>query len=118
MRVDPEDALRAAAESSLFGEVVAGTARRAEGSTPPLPLRLGHVALQLATGRLDGVVGVGEHRHVVKGRVVRQAVTDTDRTPEGEITTTHEVLGVEITALDAEGRVHTYASATEGGGGG
>jgi hypothetical protein len=36
---------------------------------PPLPLHKGHLGLLLANGCLDGVVGDGKDRHVVRGKV-------------------------------------------------
>jgi len=36
---------------------------------PPLPLHKGHLGLLLANGCLDGVVGEGKDRHVVRGKV-------------------------------------------------
>ena len=36
---------------------------------PPLPLHKGHLGLLLANGCLDGVVGEGKHRHIVRGKV-------------------------------------------------
>jgi hypothetical protein len=36
---------------------------------PPLPLHKGHLGLLLASGYLDGVVGEGEDRHIVRGKV-------------------------------------------------
>ncbi len=113
-RVNPDAALAAARASTLFNEVANEAGRPGGTDTPPLPLRLGHVALQLATGRLDGVVGDGAHRHVVKGRVVRRAVSETEKTEDGEVTVTHDVLGVEITALGEGGEVFAFASG-EGG---
>ena len=41
---------------------------------PPLPLHQGHIALMLANGCLDGVVGEGSDRHVVKGKVQKIVV--------------------------------------------
>jgi tRNA1(Val) A37 N6-methylase TrmN6 len=41
----------------------------ARNERPPLPLHQGHIALMLANGCLDGAVGEGNDRHVVKGRV-------------------------------------------------
>ena len=38
---------------------------------PPLPLHSGHLGLLLAAGKLDGVVGEGVDRHVVKGKVTK-----------------------------------------------
>lgn len=36
---------------------------------PPVPLHAGHVALLLAAGHLDGAVGEGQDRHLVRGSV-------------------------------------------------
>lgn len=36
---------------------------------PPLPLHTGHLGLLLANGCLDGVVGEGEDKHIVRGKV-------------------------------------------------
>ncbi|MFH1470650.1 MAG: DUF6094 domain-containing protein [Candidatus Micrarchaeota archaeon] len=36
---------------------------------PPLPLHTGHLGLLLANGCLDGIIGEGEDRHIVKGKV-------------------------------------------------
>jgi len=52
---------------SRLEELARGDVMRKE--RPPLPLHEGHIALMLATGSLDGVVGEGDDRHVVKGRV-------------------------------------------------
>jgi len=41
---------------------------------PPLPLHQGHIALMLANGCLDGVVGKRDDRHVVKGRVQKVVI--------------------------------------------
>ena len=46
----------------------------AANSRPPLPLHQGHIALMLANGCLDGVVGEGNDRHVVKGKVQKVVV--------------------------------------------
>src|SRR5574341_926986 len=36
---------------------------------PPLPLHKGHIGLLLANGCLDGIVGEGDDRHIVRGKV-------------------------------------------------
>lgn len=70
---------------------------------PPLPLRTGHLALQLACGDFDGVVGQGPHRHLVHGAVTRVPVT----TEVDGTTTTVDDLRVIITAVDATGQLTT-----------
>lgn len=43
---------------------------------PPLPLRMGHLALEVASGAMDGVVGTGPNRHVAKG--VSRKITESE----------------------------------------
>jgi|GEM_PF-3618099 len=117
--IDPKKALEMEPSSPVWSamRVSARGRRDAAQETPPLPLRQGHVALQLATGLLDGVLGAGEHRHVVKGRVVRRLGEPEEVVLEDgrhEITRL-ETLGIEIAALTPEGRVHTFASTEEAG---
>jgi predicted RNA methylase len=50
---------------------------------PPLPLHTGHLGLLLASGCLDGVVGEGKDRHVVRGKV--EKMTYTDQEYEGDV---------------------------------
>lgn len=70
---------------------------------PPLPIRTGHLALQLACGDFDGAVGTGPHRHVVHGQVTRTPVATT---VDG-VTTTLDELRVVVTAVDATGQITT-----------
>lgn len=117
--IDPARALELEPGSKVWDEVRTSLRGRrdAAAETPPLPLRQGHVALQLATGHLDGTIGTGEHRHVVTGRVIRRF-----RAPEEVVladgrteVTRLETLGIEIAAMGPDGTVYTYASAEEDG---
>jgi len=68
--IDLEELEREAKNSPLWRNFKEMT--RIDVSTndrPPLPLHQGHIALMLANGKLDGVVGEGADRHVVKGKV-------------------------------------------------
>lgn len=85
----------------------------ARHALPPLPLKAGHLALQLVTGAFDGPVGTGDHRHVVRGRVVRQPYVSEEEGPDGPITITTDRLQLEITALDRTGTLVRYGSALE-----
>jgi len=51
---------------------------------PPLPLHQGHIALMLANGKLDGVVGEGQDKHVVKGKVQKIVIKHQEQN-EGKI---------------------------------
>lgn len=117
--IDPKKALEIEPASPVWSAMKTSVRGRRDAAqeTPPLPLRQGHVALQLATGRLDGVLGTGEYRHVVKGRVIRRLGEPEEVVLEDgrhEITRL-ETLGIEIAALTPEGRVHTFASTEEAG---
>ncbi len=115
--LDPGAAIEIARRSPLWQDVRRAAAAGWEGrrETPPLPLRQGHIALILSTGLLDGVVGQGSTRHVVKGRVVRQRVQVEEQEDEhGNVTLTEqERVVVEISALDLAGGVFTFTSASE-----
>ena len=50
---------------------------------PPLPLHQGHIALMLSNGNLDGIVGEGPNRHVVKGKVQKTIVRHEEQTDTG-----------------------------------
>ena len=77
---------------------------------PPLPLKPGHLALQLVTGAFDGPVGEGPHRHVVRGRVVRMPVTTEEMGEEGPVQVTADRLTLEITTVDATGALRRFGS--------
>jgi len=50
---------------------------------PPLPLHTGHLGLLLASGCLDGVVGEGEDKHIVRGKV--EKVTYNEQEYHGDV---------------------------------
>lgn len=74
---------------------------------PPLPLHAGHLGLLLASGHLDGVVGDGEDRHVVRGKVEKK--THTYQEHQGETLVEREVerYQVSIKVLRRDGRIVT-----------
>ena len=102
--------------STLAQEAVTAVTRGqiALEEIPPLPLKAGHVALQLATGRFNGAVGTDDNRHVVKGRVVRTPVETEEEDDEGEtVTTIRQVLSIEVTAIDRNGQITVLRSDSE-----
>ncbi|MBW1947845.1 MAG: SAM-dependent methyltransferase, partial [Deltaproteobacteria bacterium] len=50
---------------------------------PLLPLHTGHLGLMLASGYLDGVVGEGQDRHIVRGKV--EKITHREQEYKGDI---------------------------------
>jgi tRNA1(Val) A37 N6-methylase TrmN6 len=70
--IDPEELEKQMAQSPLWRRFDAMTTRNElQVPRPPLPLHSGHLGLLLAAGKLDGVVGDGPDRHVVKGKVTK-----------------------------------------------
>ncbi|MFH1114164.1 MAG: DUF6094 domain-containing protein [Pseudomonadota bacterium] len=70
--IDPEELEQQMGQSPLWRRLQAMTTRNElQVPRPPLPLHSGHLGLLLAAGKLDGVVGEGSDRHVVKGKVTK-----------------------------------------------
>lgn len=68
--IDEKELVKEVNGSSLwekFRELARIEERKME--RPPLPLHTGHLGLLLANGCLDGIVGEGEDKHIVKGKV-------------------------------------------------
>jgi len=73
--IDIQDLAREAKASPLWRNFREMTRVDASNNDrPPLPLHQGHIALMLANGCLDGVVGEGADRHVVKGKVQKVVI--------------------------------------------
>lgn len=84
--------------------------------SPPLPLEIGHVALLLASGHLDGVVQPeGKSPHVVRGTArKRQFVSDVSEVdnPDGSTTTRttiSEKIDLVVRTVDLAGTIRTFA---------
>jgi hypothetical protein len=84
--------------------------------SPPLPLGIGHVALLLASGHLNGIVQPeGQLPHVVRGTSRKHAfvsdVTDTENEDGSTTTRTtiSERIELVIRTVDGTGRIRTFA---------
>lgn len=79
---------------------------KAEGR-PPTPLHSGHIALLMASGAFNGVMGTGDQRHLVAGQVTKEiVVTEESEMEEGvekTIETETEQFKVNITLLTPDG---------------
>jgi len=78
--------------------------------SPPLPLHTGHQASLLASGALNGVLGVGEERHLVKGlvnKVVRVEEAEEEDREGNVVTVTREIetYAIKIAAVTADGKI-------------
>ena len=70
--IDPAAMEKQMVQSPLWRKLQAMTMKNEmQVPRPPLPLHSGHLGLLLAAGKLDGVVGEGPDRHVVKGKVTK-----------------------------------------------
>ena len=86
--------------------------------SPPLPLGIGHVALLLASGHLDGVVRPdGKLPHVVRGTSRKHSfvsdVTDSENDDGSTTTRTtiSERIDLVIRTVDCTGRIRTFSEA-------
>jgi tRNA1(Val) A37 N6-methylase TrmN6 len=72
---------------------------------PPLPLHTGHIGLLLASGCLDGMVGEGEDRHIVRGKV--EKVAHTEQEYQGDVLVEREIerYRVSIKVLNPDGEI-------------
>lgn len=104
--VDPEDLEKHMAQSALWKRFAALTTRsELRIPRPPLPLHSGHLGLLLAAGKLDGVVGTGGDRHLVKGSV--RKITTVLQEIKGEVLEERELdqYVVSIKILNRHGEI-------------
>jgi hypothetical protein len=104
---------RMLAESPLRSHLKAPVATAVP--SPPLALAIGHVALLLASGHLDGVVQPdGKQPHVVRGTSRKREyvadVSETDESDGGTKTTTtiKECIELMVRTVDLTGEIRTF----------
>lgn len=86
--------------------------QRALAETPPMPLKIGHVALQLATGHFNGMMGTGDTRHVVKGQVIRHTLeTQSISADQTVVEHQQDQLAVRISTLTPDGTLRYFGEA-------
>jgi len=75
---------------------------------PPLPLHTGHLGLLLASGCLDGIVGDGEDKHIVRGKAEKVTYTEQEEY-DGEVLVEREreSYRVSIKVLKKDGEILT-----------
>jgi tRNA1(Val) A37 N6-methylase TrmN6 len=87
------------------------TPKRNIDTTPPLPLHLGHLSLLLAAGKINGILGDGPDRHVVRGSVIKTISTaeSSHATENGTCnqTTHRDNYTVTIKTLELDGTITT-----------
>lgn len=70
---------------------------------PPLPLHRGHLGLLLAAGELDGLIGEGTERHLVRGLVRKDEVSWTEEEDDRIVEHTKEVFRIRVKLLFPNG---------------
>jgi len=104
--IDPEELEKHMAQSPLWRRFSALTTRsEIHIPRPPLPLHSGHLGLLLAAGKLDGIVGTGEDRHLVKGSV--RKITTVLQEFKGDVLEERELdrYVVSIKVLNQQGEI-------------
>jgi SAM-dependent methyltransferase len=106
--IDEKELQKEVAESPLwekFKELARVDQQKLEN--PPLPLHTGHLGLLLANGCLDGIIGQGEERHIVKGKVEKIVNKYTEL--KGEIVEERELeqYKVSVKILKQDGEIIT-----------
>jgi hypothetical protein len=104
--IDEAELERELASSVLWEKLDGHGGNNRDGlGRPPLPLHTGHLGLLLASGCLDGTVGTGEDRHVVRGKV--EKITHTEQEYEGDVIVEREVerYRVSIKVLTPDGEI-------------
>lgn len=107
-QVDPAELEAALSSSPVWVRVrrLVGERDAVCQARPPVPLHLGHIGLLLASGALDGVVGEGDEAHLVRGRVVREVVTEEEEAEDGSVVKTERhVYRVAVNVLLPDGRL-------------
>ncbi len=104
--LDPEELEKHIAQSALWKRFAALTTRsELRMPRPPLPLHSGHLGLLLAAGKLDGIMGTGDDRHLVKGSV--RKITTVLQEIKGEVLEERELdrYVVSIKILNGHGEI-------------
>jgi len=74
---------------------------------PPLPLHRGHLGLLLAAGELDGLIGEGTERHLVRGLVRKDQLSWTEEEDTRTVEHTKEVFRIRVKLLFPDGTLRT-----------
>lgn len=104
--IDPAELEKHMAQSPLWKRFAALITRtEIRMPRPPLPLHSGHLGLLLAAGKLDGIMGTGNERHLVKGSV--RKITTVLQEVKGEVLEERELdrYVVSIKVLNQQGDI-------------
>jgi hypothetical protein len=96
-------------KKSVLWEKLKGYRRQSQKNVerPPLPLHTGHLGLLLASGCLDGIVGEGRDRHIVRGKVEKVSYKQDEYQGDVLIEKETETHRVSIKILKKDGEIIT-----------
>jgi len=104
--IDEKELERALTISPLWERLRGYTRNNNNGvGRPPLPLHAGHLGLLLASGCLDGVVGDGDDRHIVRGKVEKVTCMEQEYRGDTLIERETESYRVSIKLLKKDGEI-------------
>lgn len=98
-------------KSSLFANAMEKFPQISTSSAPtaPAPLKQGHIMMLLTSGYLNGYIGEGPNKHLVKGSTtkLRRSVTEYDYDKDANITKEREFFNVRVKLLNRNGEFKT-----------
>ena len=81
---------------------------------PPLAFHSGHLGLLMCSGYLDGVIGEGEDKHLIKGKVTKHYSTRKEYDSKGDLVeVTSESYSVSLKMLTPDGELRTLSGKKE-----
>lgn len=103
--IDEAELERELTSSALWKKISRDGNHKNGVGRPPLPLHTGHLGLLLASGCLDGKVGEGEDRHIVRGKV--EKIKHTEQEYQGDVMIEREIerYRVSIKVLTQDGEI-------------
>jgi len=106
MLIDEAELERELGVSALWEKLKGQNGSNGNGvARPPLPLHTGHLGLLLASGCLDGPVGEGDDRHIVRGKVEKVANTMQEYDGDVLVERTVERYKVSVKVLTPDGQI-------------
>jgi len=102
LEVSPEEMVQEVEEDGFDKEIFELVVKRNGNAKirPAAPLRLGHLAILVASGMTDGLIEKNGKRLLIKGTVKKEKVKTVETDETTETVTERDVLKIEIVGLD------------------
>lgn len=110
--IDLDDVLMVMDRANLTPETEMPRREALTYNRAPLPLHTGQLAVLLASGALNGLIGSGPNRHLVKGSTDKIRITSKEFDEHwNKVDTERELFRVTIRTIDADGTIRTLETA-------